>query len=181
MTDQNTGITDTNKLRVDTTHDYIRKCQALWYVADVARICDDPNLEETMSNYAERFRGTFAIVATKIDCGTSHALAKDMEKKGQSIGEYYEAEENIEEFHARLKEIKNLVRYASAAGKSDLRDERDELDELLKAEETKRVDCLVDARNTLIENVCVATSKSTCPRARFFRSTLFPTPSTICM
>lgn len=152
MTDRNIGITDTNKLRVDTTHDYIRKCQALWYVADVARICDDPNLEETMSNYAERFRGTFAIVATKTDCGTSHALAKDMEKKGQSIGDYHEAKDNIEYFQARLREIKNLIKTATVAKKSDLRDEKEELEELLKAEETKRIDCLVDARNTVIQS-----------------------------
>jgi hypothetical protein len=149
--DLDTGITDTNRLRVDTTHDYIRKCQALWYVADVARICDDPNLEETLSNYAERFRGTFAIVATKIDLGLSYALAQDMENKGQNVGDYYEAKENIDELQTRLKEIRRSIRTATAAQKSELRDEQEELEGSLKEEETKKMDCLVDARASNIE------------------------------
>jgi hypothetical protein len=150
LADRIIGITDTNKLRVDTTHDYIRKCQALWYVADVARICDDPILEETMSNYSERFRGKFAIIATKIDCGLTLALAKDMQNKGQSVRDYFEAKEAIDYYQTRLREVKNLIKTATGAVKSRLRDERDELEEDLKAEETKRTDCLVDARNTVI-------------------------------
>jgi hypothetical protein len=148
--DSETGITDTNKLRVDTTHDYIRKCQALWYVADVARICDDPILEETLSNYAERFRGTFAIIATKIDNGLTLALANDMQLKGQNVRDYFEAKENIEHYTARSKEIKKLTKTATGAEKADLRDEKDNLEELLKVEETKRIDCLVHARNIVI-------------------------------
>lgn len=136
---------------MDTTHDYIRKCQALWYVADVARICDDPNLEETLSNYAERFHGTFAIVATKIDLGISHALALDMKNKGQSVGDYYEAKANVDEIQARLKQIRRTIKTATAAQKSALRDEQEELEDALKQEETKKMDSLVDARTSNIE------------------------------
>jgi hypothetical protein len=119
-------------------------------VADVARICDDPILEETLSNYAERFRGTFAIIATKIDNGLTLALANDMQLKGQNVRDYFEAKENIEHYTARSKEIKKLTKTATGAEKADLRDEKDNLEELLKVEETKRIDCLVHARNIVI-------------------------------
>jgi hypothetical protein len=104
-----------------------------------------------MSNYCERFRGKFAIVVTKIDHGLTLALAENMQTKGQSVLDYYEAKVNIDQYQARLKEIKNSIKTATAAKKSDLREEREELEELLGIEETKRVDCLVDARNTSIE------------------------------
>ena len=117
----------------------------------MARICDDPNLEETLCNYAERFRGTFAIVATKIDLGISHALAQDMKNKGQSVGDYYEAKANIDGINARLKQIRRIIKLATAAQKSALRDEQEELEESLKEEETKKIDSLVDARTSNIE------------------------------
>lgn len=118
----------------------------------MARICDDPNLEETLCNYAERFRGTFAIVATKIDLGIAHALAQDMKNKGQSVGDYYEAKKNIDELQVRLKQIRRMIKSATPAQKSELRDEQEELEDSLKVEETKKMDSLVDARTSNIES-----------------------------
>jgi len=92
------GITDTNKLRVEATHDSIRKCQALWYVATVDRICTDPDLEHTVGDYGQRFGNNLAIVVTKIDEGVGHELAMDLQSKGQNLGdveEWYDAIVNL--------------------------------------------------------------------------------------
>ncbi|GAB7327258.1 hypothetical protein MBLNU13_g11149t1 [Cladosporium sp. NU13] len=130
------GITDTNKLR------------ALWYVADVGRICDDAILEEALSNYAERFRGTLAVVATKIDLGLTHALARDMNNKGQSVGDYFEVEKNIHKLKVRRKEVHRLIGLANASQKTALRDKQEQLEDAIRKEEPKRLDCLDDARIT---------------------------------
>jgi len=45
-----------------------------------------------------------------------------------------------------------LLKTAAATKKSKLRDEQEELEEALKEEETKRMDCLVDARTSNIES-----------------------------
>lgn len=143
------GITDTNKLRIDATHESIRKCQALWYVAGVDRICTDPDLERTMADYAERFRGTFTIVVTKIDEGVSNELANELRTKGQSIGDFRDFKANIAQMRKTLRTVKLKLKSKklSAPAKFHLREQEDSLVQGLRDEESKALECLVDARN----------------------------------
>lgn len=147
------GITDTNRLRVNATHDTIRKCQALWYVAAVDRICTDPDLDSTISNYAERFRGTLAVVVTKIDHGVSDALARDMrDVKGQSIGDYEEYSATLRSLKPEYDSIRNKLKRKrlSPQQKNTLNDERERLEGEIRVLESKKFECVVDARNSHI-------------------------------
>jgi hypothetical protein len=146
---QITGITDTNKLRIDATHESIQKCQALWYVAGVDRICTDLDLERTMGDYAERFDGTFTIIVTKIDEGASDELANELKSKGQSIGDFRDFKANITRLKRNLRSAKHKLKSkkSSASAKFRLREQEDLLAQELRDEESKRLECLVDARN----------------------------------
>lgn len=48
----------------------------MWYVASVDRVITDPRFEGAMSEWAERFPNTLAVVVTKTDGGIDDALAK---------------------------------------------------------------------------------------------------------
>jgi len=151
MADMTAGITDTNRLRVEATHDSIRKCQALWYVATVDRICTDPDLERTVSDYGQRFGNNLAIVVTKIDEGVGHELALDLQSKGQNIGDVEEWNNAIVDLKDRLKTVKRKLKFKKyASEKSSLRDQEDSLSQELYEEESKNFECLVDARNAYI-------------------------------
>jgi hypothetical protein len=144
-----TGITDTNKLRIDATHESIQKCQALWYVAGVDRICTDPDLERTMGDYAERFNGKFTIVVTKIDEGASDELANELRNKGQSIGDFRDFKASITRLKKNVRAAKQKLKSKklSTSAKFRLREQEDQLAQELRDEESKRLECLVDARN----------------------------------
>jgi hypothetical protein len=149
-----TGITDTNKLRVNATHDCIRKCQALWCVAPVERVCDDPDLERTLSAYAERFSGTLAIVVTKIDEGISDGLAVALLAKDQHVGNYEETKAAMIGLKDLHKDVKRQLKSPGITrdAKWALREEEDTLLEQLRGEESKKFACLVNARNESIES-----------------------------
>lgn len=145
------GITDINTLRVDATHDWIRKCQALWYVATVDRICTDEKLEKTLSDYAERFRDRFAIIVTKIDVGISDELAEDMEAKGQSVGEYWNINHGVADREERLQELRRIRRRTTdMAEKAALYDGEEEIEQEIEKEQSRSIECVVDARNDYI-------------------------------
>lgn len=144
------GITDTNKLRVEATHDWIRKCQALWYVAAVDRICTDENLESTISDYAERFRDMLAIVVTKIDVGISDGLAADMQAKGQSVGEYWQIKNVLTCLQAELELNRRRRKTANMEQKLKLYGEEDEINGQIERERSRGRGLVMDARNDYI-------------------------------
>ena len=148
-----TGITDTNKLRVNAAHDCIRKCQALWYVAPVERVCDDPDLERTLSAYAERFSGTLAIIVTKIDEGISDDLAVALLAKDHHVGNYEETKAAIIGLKGLHKDVKRQLKSPGIDrdAKWALRDKEDTLLQQIRGEEYKKFECLVNARNESIE------------------------------
>lgn len=121
---------------MNAIHDTIRKCQALWYVAAVDRICTDPDLDNTISNYAERIRGTIAYVVTKIDHGITDGLARDMrDVKGQSVGDYEEHSVNIRHSKVALESIRKKLnkRKFTPPQKNHLNDEKEHLEEEIRA------------------------------------------------
>lgn len=117
------------------------------------RICTDPELERTVSIYAERFRGTLAIVVTKIDECISDELADALQAKGQDIGSFYETQAAISSVKELLKEVRRSMKSTklTPSAKCDLRDREDLLMEQLRNEESRRFECLVIARNEHIE------------------------------
>jgi len=118
----------------------------------VDRICTDPDLERTMGDYAERFNGKFIIVVTKIDEGASDELANELRNKGQSIGDFRDFKANITRLKRNVSAVKQKLKSKklSTSAKFRLREQEDLLTQELRDEESKRLECLVDARNAYI-------------------------------
>lgn len=116
------------------------------------RVCDDPDLERTVSAYAERFRGTLAIVVTKIDEGITDDLAAALLAKGQHIGNYKETKAAIFRLKERHKEVKGRLKSSGITKETKwaLREQEDSLLLELRDEESKKFKCLVNARNGYI-------------------------------
>lgn len=75
----------------------------MWYVAGVERVITDPNPENTLNVYAERFPNTLAVVVTKIDRGIDDALAKDMKKKKVDVSSYEELTNQLRDLRKEQK------------------------------------------------------------------------------
>jgi hypothetical protein len=159
-------------MRVNATHDHIRKCQALWYVAAVDRPCTDPDLDRAVSIYAKRFPGTLAVIITKTDSGITNALALDMKNnKGQSIGDFLELKEFIADRKAHLKTIRSkLKKAANIKKKNHLRDCEEGLLTEIDKLESEALECVVDARNSYIKS---RLKKDTCLKERIYPFTAF--------
>ncbi|OQN99961.1 hypothetical protein B0A48_14166 [Cryoendolithus antarcticus] len=84
------GVTDTNRLRADMTEKHVSSCTALVTVADVKRANDNPETDKIIGLYARRFPSSLALVVTCSDTGLDSNLARDMPRKGHSIGDYHE-------------------------------------------------------------------------------------------
>ncbi|KAK6433477.1 hypothetical protein LTR95_010347 [Oleoguttula sp. CCFEE 5521] len=90
------GITDTNQLRVDMTDKHVSGVDALLCVVPAERAIANPEVERIISVFADKFATTdnsasrLAVIISKNDVGLGAGLAKDMPRKGQSIGEYNE-------------------------------------------------------------------------------------------
>ena len=134
------------------TLEHIRKCQALWYIAPVERVCTDPDLEYAVSRYADRFPGKLAVVVTKVDRDVTNALAKDMQKKGQSIGDFEQHKASIGHHNECLKGVRTKLKRKSctASQRNILRDQEEALNISVEKLESKKLQCVVDARNSHI-------------------------------
>ena len=102
-----------------------------------------------MGDYAERFNGKFTIVVTKIDEGASDELANELRNKGQSIGDFRDFKANITRLKKNVRAAKQKLKSKklSTSAKFRLREQEDQLAQELRDEESKRLECLVDARN----------------------------------
>jgi hypothetical protein len=131
----------------------------------VDRICTDPNLEHTISDYAGRFPNTFAIVVTKIDEGITDELAAEMTAKGHSIGDYEEANANILDLKEVLVKTKHTLKHAALTpeARHSWRDQEDKVKQEIHDEESKIFECLVDARNDYIGDRLRADKKKHLP------------------
>jgi hypothetical protein len=120
----------------------------------VDRVCTDANLERTISDYSERFRGTLAIVITKIDEGITDDLADALQAKGEDIGSFDETKATIAKLKDQLKAVKRDLKSArlTPTAKCALRDREDSLLQSLHDAESERFESLVTARNNHIES-----------------------------
>jgi hypothetical protein len=120
----------------------------------VDRVCTDPNIERTISDYAGRFPNSLAIVVTKIDEGITDELAAEMTAKGHSIGDYGEAKANILDLKEVLVKTKHTLKHAmlTPEARHRWRDQEDKVKQEIHDKESKIFECLVDARNHYIGN-----------------------------
>jgi hypothetical protein len=131
----------------------------------VDRICTDPNLERTISDYAERFPNSLAIIVTKIDEGITDELAAEMTAKGHSIGDFEEAKANIFDLKDVLAKTRHTLKRATLTSEARhrWRDQEDKAKQEIHEEESKIFECLVDARNDYIGDRLRADKKKHLP------------------
>jgi type II secretory pathway component PulF len=106
----------------------------------VDRVCTDPNLERTISDYSEWFRGKLAIVVTKTDEGITDDLADALLAKGEDIGSFDETKATIAELKELLKTVKRKLKSANLTPvtKCALRDQEDSVVQRLQEAESER-------------------------------------------
>lgn len=127
-------------------------CQALWYVAPVERVCTDPNLEYAVGNYADRSQGKLAVIVTKVDRDVTNALAKDVEKKGQSLGDIEQNKASIEHHNERLKGVgsKPKKKILHCILEKHIERPRRGSERYRREAEQKKFECVAHARNIRI-------------------------------
>ena len=108
------GVSDTNQVRVKATYEQIEKCDEIWVVSPVGRVITDDVVDGLLQRYGKANRGRVAVVATMSDTNISHALAKDMDRRGYSLGNYAQLkkmcenmERDIDEEQSRKRKIRN--------------------------------------------------------------------------
>jgi len=135
---------------VNTAHDSIRKCHALWYVIAVDRPCTDPVLDKTLSMYAERFPGALAIIVTHSDHQVfdGEGIAADMREKGQSVGDYAEPTRRKTALMGQLAQVNaRLRRKVSSERKLQYHDEKSEVEAQIEEVGNGAFEAIVDVRN----------------------------------
>jgi hypothetical protein len=105
-----------------------------------------------VSNYADRFPGKLAVVVTKVDRDVTDALAKDMQRKGQSVGDFENHKASIDQHYACLKGVRSKLKRKSCTGaqRNTLRDQEEALGINIEKLESKKLECVVNARNAYI-------------------------------
>jgi hypothetical protein len=102
----------------------------MWYVVSVDRVVTDPNLERTISTYAERFPSTLAIIVTKIDGGLDEALAKKMRNSKENVHEYFSLNQTLKTFEKTLKELRSKTKRMKTGPSSDYVSHQEKMDSL---------------------------------------------------
>nr|OQO31074.1 hypothetical protein B0A51_01641 [Rachicladosporium sp. CCFEE 5018]OQO31531.1 hypothetical protein B0A51_01298 [Rachicladosporium sp. CCFEE 5018] len=161
------GITDTNQLRVDMTHRYISRCHAMLCIVPTDRVIDNPEVERIIATYADRFPNALAVVVTKSDTGLDNNLARELIRKGQSVGDYEELCNERTALKVQITELKASCKEAKKNGKrakTSTFEEIDELSDHLAEIERKCNVCLYDARMSWIKKQVCSDKKRHIPR-----------------
>jgi hypothetical protein len=83
------GTADTNRIRSEIAHRFIQDSDALWIVTSIDRVASDLQVDRSMHTYAQRFGKNISIIATRSDASIDDNLAREMQDKKQSIGDYW--------------------------------------------------------------------------------------------
>ncbi|KAM3421895.1 hypothetical protein BST61_g2272 [Cercospora zeina] len=153
------GTFDTNRVRAEFAHKFVRDSDALWVVTSIERPLSDAHLDRVLSTYAHRFGHNVAIIATRSDASVDNALAKALQEKKQSVGEYWEQSSHIKDLSQQLiaaeKKIKThqgrkRQRTTSTAEMNSLYASAAQLTTRLQETKNAQMDGLVEVRNSYI-------------------------------
>ena len=126
----------------------------------MARCVDHPSAEENIRTNAERFGSNMALVVTRSDDNVDKTLAQTMQRKGQSVGDFFTLEQHVNTLDRQLLVV---TRQLEGGKKKGTKRQRTELDQAREAElksqksslmeerqrvKTEQFGCLVDCRNS---------------------------------
>ena len=67
------GLSDINKIRTNSTTQYLRRCDYVFLIAPIARVQTDDNVHKRLVNLSRTLGPRKALLCTKIDVGQIHA------------------------------------------------------------------------------------------------------------
>ncbi|KAF2211110.1 hypothetical protein CERZMDRAFT_98842 [Cercospora zeae-maydis SCOH1-5] len=153
------GTFDTNRVRAEFAHKFIRGSDALWTVTSIERPLSDAQIDRVLETYANRFGNNAAVICTRSDGNIDHSLARAMQEKKQSVGEYWNQSAQIKGLskeltavQTRIKAIKGRKRQSTItdAELAKLRGRAEELDAQLADLKNSQMSELVEVRNSHI-------------------------------
>lgn len=154
------GISDTDVLKVNSTLDYMRTCQAVWIVAPINRIVTSTTVDTLLRKYEERYRGKINIIATRCDDDVNSSLALHLKDKGVNLSSYQECcrlfKEASEQVSATNRIISSRMRALNTAARAEkvgmLKARLKVQRRAMKKAANKRLCALVEGRNQWVTN-----------------------------
>ncbi|KAI6889264.1 hypothetical protein KC360_g3532 [Hortaea werneckii] len=155
------GTSDVDQVRAAIAHAFLQKCDSLLVFEPMARCVDHPSAERNIATNADLFGPNMALVVTRSDDNVDDALAQNMCKKGQSVGDYFSFGTQIKQLDGQLMHTRLEIEKRVAVKKQKTVDSpfaESTLEELLKQQwelseerrqhKNKQFETLVDARNS---------------------------------
>ncbi|KAF7194484.1 Nuclear GTPase SLIP-GC [Pseudocercospora fuligena] len=145
------GTSDTNTVRAEISHKFIAKATALLTVCPIGRVIADADLDLTLATYGRRFGSNIAVIATRSDADLKPEVARDLEKDGQSVSDYWALGDRVRELKEELKahrKPRNAPKRRRTSMDADAKKHalQAEIDEAMD----EQFDCLVEARNAYV-------------------------------
>jgi GTPase SAR1 family protein len=159
------GISDTNRSRVELTHDFIRSCNFIWIVVSISRAVDDENVFQLLSRYGQiSSNGMLCVICTHSDDGIiaqETKLVNEIDQEDQDVEPFVTLSDlmkakksEIKALKGPIEKIKNKKKRATKQQMLDVREEEEHIKVLtreLARLEADRFAFLVEARNTMIK------------------------------
>lgn len=125
----------------------------MWYVASVDRVITDPRFEGAMSEWAELFPNTLAVVVTKTDGGIDDALAKKFRTAKEDVERYFTLGKELKALEGKIKDKRARSLRLRKSGSAEFFAVAAEVEELQTDIEnitSERLSTLMDARSRYI-------------------------------
>ncbi|KAK5700424.1 hypothetical protein LTR17_022926 [Elasticomyces elasticus] len=154
------GISDTNETRIKVVRDYIKTIDHIWMVTSIGRVVDDALTTDMVYRYGKLFKGCITIIATKSDTDIDQNLAKELQKEGHDLQEWFTLTGTLKAHNTKVKTLKAELlqerkKYKKPT-KPKLMEFQSKIDMIAevkrdsKAIELRRFEVLVHARNAFV-------------------------------
>ncbi|EME42806.1 hypothetical protein DOTSEDRAFT_53811 [Dothistroma septosporum NZE10] len=146
------GTADANCVRSNIAQKFIKQCDALLVVTDARRAIACDAVDRVSRRWGERFEDGLAVIVTNTDSQINSALAAEMDRKKECLGNYKELAARIEQLDKEKTAISTKIKKirGDREQKMALLDEKEELTEKLRDLRDQQFDGLVDVRNSFI-------------------------------
>jgi hypothetical protein len=132
------GVSDINRIRVKASKEYILTSDYSWIVSPIGRCATDTSVDDLLYQVGDRFKGSLAIICTKIDDPmTFQSFAQ----------EYKEDAKPCKKLHEKTKKARSDLSAANKARKvknPTLRREREKIYENCRAKYEKLLHALLE-------------------------------------
>ncbi|CAK1360456.1 unnamed protein product [Cercospora beticola] len=146
------GMSDTDESRGNIAHHNILRCQALWVVGNISRATSDKRLHDILARYGPRFGKNIAALLTFSDANADANTARELEKQGADMNEYWLQTERV---RAVIEDMANIKAQLEHTHHSDDQSKLAMLllefqSKTLPQSKTAQLDAFVKGRNSYV-------------------------------